>query len=102
MEIIKINVGVYTPIEVDLTEYDFTGIEKVILTIKNYIGGEEIIEREFTTSEKHNVLISPEESRKLIGSPIYDFTKLTTDGKLYKESEIGNIELKYVVGEENE
>lgn len=102
METIEINVGVYTPLKIDFTDYDFTGVDKVILTIKNYVGGEEIITREFDAKKEYNILITPEESKQLTGSPVYDFTKITMDGKTYKETEISNVILKNVVGEIDE
>lgn len=93
MDDILIDVGVYTPLEVDLTQFDFTGIEKVILTLKNTLG-EFSIEREFSTPEVHSFTITPHESRFLRADAEYDFNIITTDGKRYKNGDNGNIILR--------
>lgn len=104
MNKIQIDVGVYTPLYVDLTNYDFNGITKLILTIKNYLDddAEKIIVREFTEPNEYEVLITPEESRKLLDSAVYDFVFETLDGKTYKTTDVGRIDLHKVVGEVDE
>lgn len=98
METIKIDVGVYTTLKLDLKEYDFTGIEKLILTAKNFAHEEPIIEKEFNESIEYDILITPEESKKLNQYAEYDFDMICTDGKRYKASDIGKIELVKCVG----
>lgn len=103
METIIIDVGVYTPLKVDLTNYDFTGIEKLVLTIKNSVKEDEpLIEREFTEAIIHDVYITPEESKKLILGAKYDFNIIATDGKRYKASDTGKVDLRECVGTCNE
>lgn len=104
MKKIKIDVGVYTALEVDLTDYNFTGVDKVVLSIKNYLtlGAKIIIEREFYEAKKYEIIITPEESKQLIKGACYDFDKIMEDGKRYKETELGMIELVEVVGVSNE
>lgn len=82
----RIDVGVYTPFQVNLTNYDFTGREKVILTIKNFPDTLQpvIIEREYTESKLYEDVITPEESMKLRDKAAYDFDEVLTDGKRYK------------------
>ncbi len=98
MDSIRVDVGVYTSIEVDLTEFDFTGIEKVIMTVKNRLCRDILFEREFTTAEVHTMTITPEESRLLRDDAEYDFDILTTDGKRYKNGNNGKIALRRGVG----
>lgn len=100
METITIDVGVYTPLRLDLTNYDFTGIEKLVFTIKNLLTDEEpVVTREFTESKEYNITISPEESRKLLSTAQYDFDEIMEDGKTYKASENGEIRLRFGVGD---
>lgn len=82
----RIDVGVYTPIKVDLSEFNFSGRTKVILTIKNHpdVAVPIIAEREFTTAEIYDVLITPEESIKLRDGAMYDFDEVLDDGTRYK------------------
>lgn len=94
MDSIRVDVGVYTSLEVDFSEFDFTGIEKVIMTVKNKLCKDILFEREFTTAEIHAVTITPEESRLLRDDAEYDFDILTTDGKRYKNGDNGKIVLR--------
>lgn len=98
MDEIQIDVGVYTSLEVDLTEFDFTGIEEVILTAKNRNEDRVILERKFTTTGVHNIIVTPEESRLLRNGAEYDFNIITTEGKRYKNGENGAIILREGVG----
>lgn len=98
MNKIRIDVGVHTSLYVDLTEFDFTGIERVILTIKNKYKSDALIIREFTESGNHSITIKPEESILLGTGAIYDFDVITTDGKRFKASENGSVELRKGVG----
>lgn len=94
MDNIRVDVGVYTALEVDLTGFDFTGIAKLIMTVKNALCSDTLFSREFTTPEVHAVTITPEESRLLRADAEYDFDILTTDGKRFKNGDNGKIVLR--------
>lgn len=102
MDCILIDVGVYTSLEVDLSEFDFNGISKVIMTAKNKFSSDIAFEREFTTAEKHIISITPEESLKLDDNGEYDFDIVTEDGKRYKTTDNGDIALRKGCGQCNE
>ena len=101
MDNMRIDVGVYTSITIDLSEFDLTYIEKVILTIKNYpdVKSEPVIEREFSESKAHVITITPEESLKLTENACYDFDKITLSGERYKITENGKVVLRKGVGD---
>ena len=101
MKDIRIDVGVHTVISVNLADIDFTGIDKVILTVKNFASykAEVIIEREFTTAEIHEVTIEPEESIKLKENAVYDFDKVLADGTRQKMTDNGRVVLRRGVGD---
>ena len=94
MDSIRVDVGVYTLLEVDLSEFDFTGIKKVIMTVKNNRCRDILFEREFSTAEIHAVTITPEESWLLRDAAEYDFNVLADDGKRYKNGDNGKIVLR--------
>ena len=94
MDDVRVDVGVYTALEVDLREFDFTGISKLIMTVKNKLCTGILFEREFSTAEIHTVTITPEESVLLRDDAEYDFDILTTDGKRYKNGDNGKIVLR--------
>ncbi len=98
METINIDVGVYTTLKLNLKEYNFDGVEKVIFTVKNFGSGKPVIVREFTAPLEYNVSITPEESVKLKTSAEYGFTMVCTDGKTYKASDVGKVKLCKCVG----
>ena len=100
MDFIIVDVGVYTALQIDLSEFDFTDIEKVIFTIKNQPVTNEnvIVERTFVSSGVFDIIISPEESVKLIDGAVYDFNAVFTDGNRYKISETGKVILRPSVG----
>lgn len=104
MENIRIDVGVDTPLTIDLTNFDFSNVSKVILTIKNEASpnSEPIIEKEFETAEEHNIIITNEESLKLHGEPVYDFIELSADGNVYKSTENGKVILRQGVGQDEQ
>lgn len=102
MDDIRIDVGVYTSLEVDLSEFDFTGISKVVMTVKNMLGKGTIFEREFTTAEKHRITITPEESKLLREDAEYDFIIHTVFGECYKNGDNGKIVLRRGCGECNQ
>lgn len=99
MENITIDVGVHTLLLVDLTEYDFTDVEKIILTIKNSLLTAPVIEREFTTAAVHTITITPEESRSLKQGATYDFNRVNKKGERYKEGENGQVILRRGCGQ---
>lgn len=100
MESIRIDVGVYTSLTIDLSVFNFTGIEKVVLTIKNTpsVKQDPIIEREFTLPQKYSITVSPEESVKLKNGAVYDLCKVI-EGKMYKMSENQEVVLRRGVGD---
>jgi hypothetical protein len=101
MDKIRIDVGVDTLLQVDLTGVDFENVSKVIFTVKNYlsINEEPIIEREFTTAEIHSITISAAESVRLAESAEYDFQKVLNGGTRIKISDNGKLELRRSVGD---
>lgn len=102
MDDIRIDIGVYTSLEVDLREFDFTGISKVIMTVKNALCSGILFEREFSTAEIHYISITPEESNSVRPDAEYDFDIVTTDGKRYKNGDNGKIVLRKGCGVCNE
>ena len=101
MEDIKIDVGVYTSLKINLSNFDFTGVKEVILTIKNYasINSEKIVERRFTNADIHEAIITPEESVKLLKDAVYDFDFITNEDKQFRLTDIGNVILVQGVGD---
>lgn len=82
----RIDVGVHTAFRVNLSEFDFNGRDKVVLTIKNYPDGAVpvLIQREYTESKIYDDVITPEESLKLREGAVYDLDEVLTDGKWFK------------------
>ena len=101
MNTITIDMGVYTAIEVDLSDFDFTGVSKVVMSFKNNPGSDSpvLFTREFTEPKEHRVVINPEESLTLTRDAKYDFSKVLTDGKMYKNGGNGRIELRKGCGQ---
>ena len=102
MEKIIIDFGVYTALTVDLTEFDFTGVKEVVMTASNWLvdcKSSVIFERKYTEPIIHNEIITPDESKKITNNAYYDFDKIMTDGKRYKLSEKGKIEVRRGCGE---
>ena len=101
MQQIRIDVGVYTALEIDLTGFDFTGISKVIMTAKNspVQTSEVLFEREYTEAKVYTEFITPEESKKLVDGAVYDFNKELTDGRRLKIGDNGKIELRRGCGQ---
>lgn len=95
---IRVDVGVYTALEIDLTDFDFSGIEKVVMSVKNKMDCGILFTREFTQPGIHMVSITPEESNMLRYDAEYDFDIITTDGKRYKNGANGRIALRRGVG----
>jgi hypothetical protein len=96
MQQIRIDVGVYTALEIDLPGFDFTGISKLIMTAKNspVETSEVLFEREYTEAKVYTEYITPEESRKIVDGAVYDFNKVLVDGKRLKMGDNGKIELR--------
>lgn len=99
MDKITIDVGVHTLLLIDLTDYDFTDVEKIILTIKNSLTETAIIEREFATAQLHRVVIMPDESRMLKQGAVYDFNRVNKSGERFKEGDNGKVLLRRGCGQ---
>ena len=101
MQGIRIDVGVCTALSINLDNIDFTGIEKIIFTVKNFpaVQSEVIIEREFTEAKVHEIIVKPEESIKLTDSAVYDFNKVLVDGTRLKMTDNGKVILRKSVGD---
>ena len=101
MKDIRIDIGLCTSLDVDLSSVDFTGIKGVVFTVKNYPDPDspEIIERVFTESGTHNVIITPEESLLLKTTAEYDFCILLDDGTRFKMTDNGKVVLRKAVGD---
>ena len=101
MQQIRIDVGVYTALEIDLTGFDFTGIKRLILTVKNspVETSAVLLEREYTEAKVYTEYITPEESKKIVNGAVYDFVKELADGKRLKMGDNGKIELRKGCGQ---
>lgn len=99
MEKIIIDVGVHTELFIDLTNYDFTDVEQIILTIKNSLNTAPIIEREFAGAQIHTITITPDESRLLKQGAVYDFNRKNKQGQRFKEGDTGEIILRRGCGQ---
>ena len=101
MQQIRIDVGVHTALEIDLTGFDFTGIKRLILTVKNspVETSPVLIEREYTEAKVYTEYITPEESKKIVNGAVYDFNKELVDGKRLKMGDNGKIELRKGCGQ---
>jgi hypothetical protein len=101
MQQIRIDVGVYTALEIDLTGFDFTGIDKLIMTAKNspVETSAVLFEREFTEPKVYTEFITPEESKKIVNGAVYDFNKVLADGRRLKMGDNGKIELRKGCGQ---
>ena len=102
MKDITIDVGVCTILTLNLSDINFDEVEKVIFTVKNLPSptSEVIIEREFTTPEHHQIIVTAEESIKLAKTAEYDFSQiLKKDGIRVKMTDNGKIVLRKAVGD---
>ena len=101
MDVIKIDIGVFTHFVLDCSQVDFTGITKLIFTIKNSpnVKAPAIIEKEITEPKEYTVHITPEESIKLKQSAVWDIDKVLIDGKRYKMTGNGRVILRKGVGD---
>ena len=100
METIYIDYCLYTPITVDLSEFDFNGVDKLVLTAKKYKGNSliTILVREYTEANTYTEVITPEESKLFSGNVYYDFIAFMTSGEVYRASDVGKMELRKGVG----
>lgn len=100
MNAIRANRGVHTWLAVDLSEFDFDGIKKVVLTIKNSTNVKDriVLQREFTETGYYNITVTPEESMKLKDGAVYDINIIRADGDTFKIGENGAVELWEGVG----
>lgn len=101
MKDIRIDVGVCTALDIDLSSVDFTGIKEIVFTVKNITAADapEIIERVFTEPKVHEIVISPEESLALKSTAEYDFDMIREDGKRFKLTDNGKVVLRKAVGD---
>lgn len=101
MKDIQIDVGVCTALTVNLENFDFTGIEKIIFTVKNVADPKfpAIIEREFTEAKTETIIVTAEESIKLAGTAVYDFNEVLADGTRLKLTDNGRVILRKGVGD---
>lgn len=101
MKEIRIDLGVCTALDVDLSSVDFTGIKQIIFTVKNFPTHDapEIIERVFTEPKKHEIVITPQESLALKTTAEYDFCAELADGKRFKMTDNGKVVLRKAVGD---
>ena len=100
METIYIDYCLYTPITVDLSEFDFNGVDKLVLTAKKYVFNSltTIMVREYTEANIYTEVITPEESKLFSGNVYYDFIAFMTSGEVYRASDVGKMELRKGVG----
>lgn len=101
MKEIRIDVGVHTILNINLSTVDFSGIKEVIFTVKNFsaVDSPVLIERKFTEPGYHEVIITPEESVKLASGAEYDFHQILPNGTRLKMTENGKIILRKSVGD---
>ena len=101
MKDIRIDVGLCTALDIDLSSVDFTGIKGIIFTVKNYPdpNAPEIIEREFNKPGIHKIVITPEESLSLKTNAEYDFCTVLDNGDRFKMTENGKVILRKAVGD---
>lgn len=100
MDKITIYDNVYTSLTFHLEDFDFTGIQKVIFTIRNSLkdGSDYIVVKEFTESKIYTVLITPEEASLIKNNAYYDFNEIIDDGSRLKISDTGTIIKENSVG----
>ena len=101
METIYIDYGLYTRFNVDLSEVNFDGVDKFVLTAKKYVTNSNertILVREYTSSDNYVEIITPEESKLFGGTILYDFIAFMTSGEVYRASDVGKMVLRKGVG----
>lgn len=102
MNALQIQTGVYTPITVDLSEFDFNGIASVLLTLKNGVNSADpaVVQRSFTEKKTYYEVITPAESLRLKNGAVYDAAVIRADGKMYKLCENRAVELERGVSQQ--
>ena len=100
METIYIDYGLYTQFTVDLSEVNFDGVDKIVLTAKKYVGTTQItiLQKEYTSSSEYVEVVTPEESKSFDGVVHYDFIAFMTSGEVYRASDVGKMVLRKGVG----
>ena len=100
METIYIDYGLHTAVTIDLSEFDFAGVDKVVLTAKKYIGNSRvtILVREYASADTYVEIITPEESKSFDGNVYYDFIAFMSLGQVYRASDVGKMVLRKGVG----
>ena len=100
METIYIDYGLHTPITVDLSEFNFDDVDKLVLTAKKYIGNTltTIMVREYRETNTYVEVITPEESKLFGGNVFYDFIAFMKSGEVYRASDVGEMILRKGVG----
>lgn len=100
METIFIDYCLHTAITIDLSDFDFTGVSKVVLTAKKYAGNRKttVLVREFTEAKSYTEIVTPEQSKLFNGDVYYDFIEFMKNGNVYKASDVGKMVLRKGVG----
>ena len=100
METIYIDYGLHTPITVNLSEFDFSDVDKLVLTAKKYTGNSltTIMVREYRETNTYVEVITPEESKLFGGTVYYDFIAFMKSGEVYRASDVGKMILRKGVG----
>lgn len=98
---IRIDVGVDTILDVDLSAIDFSSTKEVVFTIKNNLSVDEkpVFEKSFTSSGKHKMIINAKESLCIQDGAAYDFQQVLVDGTRIKLTDNGLIRLRISVGD---
>lgn len=101
MDTIRIDVGFYTALQVDLQDFDFTDVKEVVLTVKNDVSSDSpvLFQRQFTEPRIYNEFITPEESRQLRPNAVFDFARVMEDGSRFKNGPTGHIQIRRGCGQ---
>ena len=102
METLVIDYGVYTTLEFDFTEFDFTGIKEVVWTVKKRPNPNDkvLFSRSFTQPNVYLVKITPEESKLLDDKcNYYDYMVINDHDECSKNGENGEIIVRRGVGQ---
>ena len=100
METIYIDYLLHTPITINLLDFDFEGVDKLVLTAKRYINGNAttILVKEYTSPDIYGEVVTPEESKLFGDAVFYDFIAFMTTGEVYRVSDVGKMVLRKGVG----
>ena len=83
MKTVKIDVGCYTPLEIDVGTVDFGTCERVIMAFRNYRSSAPAFTREFFEAGLHTVTVTPEESKMLLRGARCSFSAVLRDGTVH-------------------